>query len=77
MSHPRRAFFAALVAAAAVVTAGAKEPRPAKKKVLVELYTSQGCDMCPKAEQLLGALKGLGYGTCLAPLPTPVQSKAG
>lgn len=62
MSHPRRAFFTALVAAAAVVTAGAKEPRSAKKKVLVELYTSQGCDMCPKAEQLLGALKGLGYG---------------
>jgi hypothetical protein len=27
-----------------------------KKMVLVELYTSQGCDMCPKAEKVLGAL---------------------
>jgi hypothetical protein len=24
--------------------------------VLVELYTSQGCDMCPAAEEMLGAL---------------------
>jgi hypothetical protein len=29
---------------------------PTKKMVLVELYTSQGCDMCPAAEQMLGAL---------------------
>src|SRR6516225_9055337 len=29
------------------------EPR---RMVLVELYTSQGCDMCPAAEKILGAL---------------------
>ncbi len=28
----------------------------AKRMVLVELYTSQGCDMCPAAEKILGAL---------------------
>jgi hypothetical protein len=29
---------------------------PQRRMVLVELYTSQGCDKCPAAEQLLGAL---------------------
>ena len=40
----------------------AADPTPVKKKVLVELYTSQGCDACPKAEALLGRLKELGFG---------------
>ena len=30
------------------------KPRP--RMVLVELYTSQGCDMCPTAEKILGAM---------------------
>jgi len=27
-----------------------------KRMVLVELFTSQGCDMCPTAEKMFGAL---------------------
>ena len=34
----------------------ADEHDQAKRMVLVELYTSQGCDMCPAAEKMLGAL---------------------
>jgi hypothetical protein len=37
----------------AVSAADRDEP---KRMVLVELYTSQGCDMCPTAEKVLGAL---------------------
>jgi len=63
MNGPWIRWFAALV----VVAVGAggvlaqDEPRDdlkseSKRKVLVELYTSQGCDMCPEAEKVLGAL---------------------
>ena len=53
-----------LVATLALGTGGViaqNEPRveakdPSKKKILVELFTSQGCNMCPDAERLLGIL---------------------
>jgi len=37
-------------------TLPAAENDQTKRMVLVELYTSQGCDMCPTAEVMLGAL---------------------
>ena len=45
-----------LVAFALDGTARSAEGEEPKRMVLVELYTSQGCDMCPTAEKVLGAL---------------------
>jgi hypothetical protein len=45
-----------LVAVAPDRSASAGERDESKRMVLVELYTSQGCDMCPAAEKALGAL---------------------
>ncbi len=54
----------ALGAGSLFAQAGRREDAgsPPKKKVLVELFTSQGCDMCPDAERLLGALAGESPG---------------
>jgi hypothetical protein len=48
--------------AALVVAKDEAKPSPPSKKVLVELYTSQGCNSCPSANDLLGQLARLGYG---------------
>jgi hypothetical protein len=45
-----------LAAVAPKIAASADERDESKRMVLVELYTSQGCDMCPTAEKVLGAL---------------------
>jgi len=45
-----------LVAVAPNPAMSADEHDESKRMVLVELYTSQGCDMCPTAEKVLGAL---------------------
>jgi len=61
MRHPGLAILA-LCAAVAAAGAPARAAGPQKKKVLVELYTSQGCNSCPPASDLLGQLAELGYG---------------
>jgi hypothetical protein len=56
-------FVAGLLSLAAAPACPGQAARTAEKKVaLVELFTSQGCDMGPGAEKLLGSLPTRGYG---------------
>jgi hypothetical protein len=54
-------YFLLTVLRPAVAAAG-ENPVDQPKRVLVELYTSQGCSSCPPASDLLGKLTELGVG---------------
>jgi hypothetical protein len=45
-----------LVSGAQMAAGQSPDRNPSQRAVLVELFTSQGCDMCPIAEEILGAL---------------------
>ena len=63
MSHPgSRVPALSILVASIAMPCHAADPPASPRKVLVELYTSQGCNSCPPASDLVGRLGGLGYG---------------